>query len=258
MRKAIVVMALGAMGIAGSPHAGLAHPGDAPRVVLAVLAHPDDELVFAPALAAEARSGSLVRIVYATSGDAGPGVSEFERGEALADAREKEAQCAADALGAKGVDFLHYGDGTLANRPHDRNSPAKQLLPVLEDAILQWKPEIVITWGPDGGYGHGDHRMVSSLVTQVLQERTGEERPKLYYPALVNGPLPDILQAQGWATTAPELAAVRYSYSDADLAAASSAAQCHATQFDAQTRAGFAAGFHALVWKGEVAFREAF
>ncbi len=29
------------------------------------------------------------------------------------------------------------------------------------------KPDIVVTWGPDGGYGHPDHRMVSNIATQL-------------------------------------------------------------------------------------------
>jgi LmbE family N-acetylglucosaminyl deacetylase len=225
---------------------------------VAVLAHPDDELVFAPALAGEARSGSIVHLIFVTSGDAGPGVSGLERGEALAEARRKEARCAAEALGATSVDFLEFGDGTLTSRPHAPDSPARKLLPALTEAIQNSNPEIVITWGPDGGYGHGDHRMVSALVTQILQQDAVDARPELYYPALVHTPLPDILQAQGWATVAPDLASFRYAYSEEDLAAVNAATQCHKTQFDDATRAALAPGFHQSVWRGEVSFREAF
>ncbi len=45
-------------------------PPPAPQRVLVVLAHPDDELTRAPAIAAMARQGSRVRLVYATPGDA--------------------------------------------------------------------------------------------------------------------------------------------------------------------------------------------
>ncbi|WP_284124162.1 PIG-L family deacetylase [Parerythrobacter aestuarii] len=258
MRKRLAVMAGIGATVAAFPALTTAHPGEYHRVIVAVLAHPDDELVFAPALAAEARSGSVVHLVYVTSGDAGPGVSDFEKGEALAEARRAEARCAAEALGAQAVDFLDYGDGTLADRPQDPNSPAKKLIPVLTNAMLIANPEIVITWGPDGGYGHGDHRMVSALVAQILQQDDEDVRAKLLHPALINTPLPEQLAVQGWATTAPDLASVRVAYSEADLAAADAAAQCHKTQFDEATRAALVPGFHQGVWKGEVAFREAF
>ena len=81
--------------------------------ILAIFAHPDDELVVAPALADAAGDGLRVKVVYATRGDAGPGVSDFEKGAELAAAREQEARCASGALGLDDPIFLDYGDGTL-------------------------------------------------------------------------------------------------------------------------------------------------
>ena len=31
------------------------------------------------------------------------------------------------------------------------------------------RPDVVLTWGPEGGYGHQDHRLVGDVVTQVFQ-----------------------------------------------------------------------------------------
>ena len=62
----------------------------APPSILAILAHPDDELTFAPVLARVAREGGEVTIVFATSGDVGPGVSGMQPGAALAALREGE------------------------------------------------------------------------------------------------------------------------------------------------------------------------
>ena len=73
MQRTIAALSLAAAMAVSA--AALAHPGNDPRTVLVVVAHPDDELFMAPAIAGEARSGSRVIIVYATSGDAGPGVS---------------------------------------------------------------------------------------------------------------------------------------------------------------------------------------
>lgn len=236
-----------------------ADDGPKPREVLVVLAHPDDELFFAPALAAEARQGSRVTLLFVTSGDAGPGVSDFEPGEELAAARRREAECSAKALGAAGWGFLSgIGDGTLADNARTIEEPTETILTLVGAQIRLDKPDVVVTWGPDGGYGHGDHRMVSALVTQIVQTMPASERPELLYPAMVHAPLPEILQSQGWTTTTPDLASVRYTYTDADLAAANAATQCHETQFDEATRAALVPGFHAAVWKGDVAFRKAF
>jgi len=238
-------------------HIEVGTPSDG-GTVLVVLAHPDDELVIAPALAMAARRGGQVRILYATSGDAGPGVSDFAMGEALGKVRREEAECAGDALGTE-VSFLEgIGDGTLTERPRADGSPAKRFMDQFRDAFLKIKPDTVITWGPEGGYGHGDHRIVSVLVTEALQTLKAPDRPGLLYPILVNAPLPAQLERQGWTTTAPDLASVSVAYDKADLAAADAAAQCHATQFDEATRALLVPGFDAAVWKGEVSFREAF
>ena len=47
----------------------------------------------------------------------------------------------------------------------------------------QFRPTIVITWGPEGGYGHSDHRVVSSVVSAEFQKRAGPWPYKLLFPA---------------------------------------------------------------------------
>lgn len=227
-----------------------------PRPVVVILAHPDDELPFAPALAFEARKGQPVTLVYATSGDQGPGVSGMERGEALGRKRMDEASCASKALGAKRVISLDLGDGTLGVHAQDPNSAANRLLAEMPRLLRGAKT--VFTWGPEGGYGHSDHRIVGAVVTQYVQSLPKGERPFLKYPAFVRAPLPDILQKQGWTTTSLDLATTAYGYTASDLAAANAAAQCYKTQFDGATRQGMMPLFDAAVWQRNVHFRPAF
>ena len=228
------------------------------RVVLALFAHPDDEVTVAPALAAEARSGALVRIVYATSGDAGPGVSALAKGAELAHLREGEAACASAALGLPAPLLLRFGDGQLPGYARGADSAGRDLAGELKAAILAARPAVVITWGPDGGYGHADHRMVGALVTQIVQAMPATDRPRLIYGGFsaAAGPLPGGFGT--WAQTAPDLLDVSVPYTAADLAAASKAAQCHASQFDAKTRQMLAPMLDKLVWHGAVQFRSAF
>ena len=255
MQRTIAALSLAAAMAVSA--AAIAHPGDDPRTVLVVVAHPDDELFMAPAIAGEARSGSRVIIVYATSGDAGPGVSGMEPGEALAQLRRKEAACAADALGAVPV-FYDLGDGALGQYPRRAGSAAARLRDRLREDILGRRPEVIMTWGPDGGYGHADHRMVSAVTSEIVQALGSDVRPSLLYAAFAEGRLPESTPLGRWAGTDPELLTVGYSYSDADLASAAAAAQCHETQFDAPSRAGLMPFLAGTVWQGEVRFREAF
>lgn len=222
-----------------------------PRQVLVVLAHPDDELFMAPAIAALARQGQHVRIVHATPGDAGPGVSGMAKGEALAATRRAEAQCAGKALGVAEVVNLEFDDGKLADHVRD-GSLAEALSGHVAAA------DMVLTWGPDGGYGHADHRLVSTLATQIAQAMPASERPKLLYIGIPAGTLPPVLDMADWAITDPALLKTSIAYTPADLAAAKAAAQCHVTQFPEASRAGMMGLFDATMWRGEVHFRPAF
>lgn len=229
---------------------------DDPRSILVVLAHPDDELFVAPALARFVREGAHVTLVYATPGDAGPGVSGMEPGEDLAARREREAFCAARALGTAGAIVMPLPDGGLGTGAHRPGSPAslfaESIAPFLADR------DIVITWGPDGGYGHADHRMVHAIVAQYVQAMPAQSRPRLLFPAIASGTKPPIPQMEDWAETAPDLIDMRITYEAPDLAAANAAAQCHETQFDAATRAQMMALFDASIWAEGVPFRSAF
>ncbi|WP_296719310.1 PIG-L family deacetylase [Erythrobacter sp.] len=229
-----------------------------PRNVLVVLAHPDDELVIAPALAAMRRDGAQVRIAFATSGDAGPGESGMAPGAELAQVREGEARCSAAALGLGEPEFWRLGDGTLGSSARGPDSPAAQVLARIGAAIAANRPGMVITWGPDGGYGHVDHRMVSALTVQAAQAMPEAERPIMLHPAIRTGTAPAIPQLESWATTAPELVQYGLAYTPADLAAAKTAAACHVTQFDEASRAGMMPLFDATIWQGKVHFRRAF
>jgi LmbE family N-acetylglucosaminyl deacetylase len=183
-------------------------------------------------------------------------VSDFSKGEELGIARQLEAFCAGEALGASMVTSFNRGDGTLGGGAHHPGSPSRKLKGDLESTIPG--NDLVLTWGPDGGYGHADHRMVSALATQVVQAIPAAERPKLLYVGIPNGSLPPVPEMAEWATTDPALLTESIAYTTADLAAASAAAQCHKTQFDETTRAGMMPLFDATMWRGKVHFRPAF
>lgn len=235
--------------------AGAQEPG-APQQVLVVAAHPDDELFMAPAIAALAREGAQVAIYYATPGDAGPGVSGLVPGKELAERRIAEAWCAVEALGASALIGGEAGDGTLGAAAHRSGSAALQ---VKDELLRQLEgTDLILSWGPDGGYGHADHRMVSALATQVAQALPAAERPALLYVGIPAGRLPPVPEMAGWATTDPAMLTETIAYTPADLAAAKAAAMCHVTQFDEASREGMMGLFDATMWQGKVHFRPAF
>ncbi|WP_435416718.1 PIG-L family deacetylase [Parerythrobacter aurantius] len=254
MRTSWARLTLAAVAAAFPAERGMAE--DRERRVLVVVAHPDNELFFAPALAMEARQGARVSIAYATQGEAGPGVSGMEKGAKLGRTRLAEALCASGALGLDMPMFFDFGDGRLTDRPQDANSAALRLKQALERALSAERPDLVITWGPDGGYSNGDHRMVSAIVSQVVQAMPAGLRPELLYPGIPTGNVPDMPELRGWAETDAALLTERYTYNRDDLARAVAATQCHKTQFDDAQRAGLVPLFDQAIWRGVVGFRK--
>ena len=249
------MIALAAWALTGA-QAGAQEQAQEPLQVTVVLAHPDDELFMAPALASLARQGARVQIAYATQGDVGPGVSGHKPGKELGEVRLKEAFCAAEALGAASVASLNRGDGTLGINAHHEGSSAGKLL--VDLGVWLAETDMILTWGPDGGYGHADHRMVSAIVTQIAQARPAATRPKLLYVGIPSGSLPPVPDMADWATTDPALLTETIAYTPADLAAAKAAAMCHVTQFPEASRQGMMGLFDATMWRGKVHFRPAF
>jgi LmbE family N-acetylglucosaminyl deacetylase len=256
MIRTTAMIALAALAPAGAVGAQEQAQAQEPWQVTVVLAHPDDELFMAPALAALARQGARVQIAYATQGDVGPGVSGLTPGKALGEVRLKEAFCAAEALGAASVASLDRGDGTLGVNAHHEGSSAGKLL--VDLTAWLGETDMILTWGPDGGYGHADHRMVSAIVTQIALARPAATRPKLLYVGIPSGRLPPVPDMADWAVTDPALLTETIAYTPADLAAAKAAAMCHVTQFDEASRAGMMGLFDATMWRGKVHFRPAF
>ena len=89
-------------------------PG-APRTLVAIFAHPDDESIVSPALAHYAREGAKVYVVVATDGRKGVSAhAHIPAGDSLATVRAGEARCSAAALGAQPPILLGFEDAGLS------------------------------------------------------------------------------------------------------------------------------------------------
>jgi LmbE family N-acetylglucosaminyl deacetylase len=99
----------------------------APRTLVAVLAHADDEGPAAPILARYAREGVRVYLIIVSDGVAGggqqgniPRPDTTVPGEELGRQRTEEARCATQALGIQPAILLGFPDGKLGDYVSDR------------------------------------------------------------------------------------------------------------------------------------------
>jgi LmbE family N-acetylglucosaminyl deacetylase len=137
------------------------------RRILGVFAHPDDEVFCAGGtLAKSAAQGAETMVLCATRGEAGQirDASAATRAS-LPQVREAELQAACGCLGVETVRFLDHVDGTLADL--DRALLVQEVLTAIDDL----DPEVVITFGPDGAYGHPDHVTIGEVATAACAER---------------------------------------------------------------------------------------
>jgi N-acetyl-1-D-myo-inositol-2-amino-2-deoxy-alpha-D-glucopyranoside deacetylase len=135
------------------------------QTLLALYAHPDDEAFGSGGtLAHYAARGADVTLVCATRGEVG----EIAEGvdatpETLGQVREAELRCAADTVGVRQLIFLDYRDSGMAGTPENAdprafvNAPAEEVVPRLVGIIRRMRPQVVVTFEPNGGYGHPDH-----------------------------------------------------------------------------------------------------
>ena len=227
------------------------------RIVAAVFAHPDDETIVAPALARAARDGATVYMVVATDGRRG--VSRhagIPAGDSLAAVRAGEARCSAAALGAQPPILLGFEDAGLAVLSPWPGEPLDRMAKRVETTLRELHPDVVLTWGPEGGYGHQDHRLVGDVVTQVFQAG-GAGAARLYYVGFTADRIAGMPRWYGQRVypTAPELLTTRVAYDERDRDAARRAIACHRSQ---ATQEGMNESFTALshLWNGTVAFQQ--
>jgi LmbE family N-acetylglucosaminyl deacetylase len=133
--------------------------------LLAVFPHPDDEtLGLGSTLARYSAEGIETYLVCATRGERGwfdsegpdPGLAGVAR------IREAELRCATEHLGIHEVSFLDYIDGDVDQ------ADSEEIIGKLVSHIRRIKPQVVVSFGPDGAYGHPDHIALSQFANGAL------------------------------------------------------------------------------------------
>lgn len=160
-----------------------------PLKLLCILAHPDDEsIALGGTLAKYAAEGVETSLVVATRGERGwyDDWSKYPGEYALGKTREQEVREASHVLGITRLEFLDYIDGDL-DLANEHEVVAK-----LVRIIRLIRPDVVLTFGPEGLYGHPDHIAISQFATSAVMCAADQHYPfasshkthrvsKLYY-----------------------------------------------------------------------------
>ena len=241
---AFVAVALAAVG-------ALPAQAQARGPIIAVFAHPDDERVIGPLLSRLAREGRETHLVIATDG--AKGVRDFAgipAGAELAAARTKEATCAANRLGVRQLHMLGLPDGGLAS--FDVLGKLRSGLAAIIDSL---KPAAIITFGPEGGTGHPDHRLVGNVTTQIVQTDARYANIDLLYASLPTERLRTAPPATPTVNGVAEaLLTVRVPFEERDLAAGREEFACHRSQY-APAEMDAVNKYLAHAWNGTVWLR---
>lgn len=145
--------------------------------ILSVLAHPDDESFgMGGTLALYGHRGAEVHLICATRGEVGEVTEEDMEGyQSIGELREHELRCAALKLGLCTVDFLDYRDSGMPGTPDNDHPEALVGAPLEEVAakvvywIRKFRPQVVLTFDPIGGYRHPDHIAIHNATVRAFE-----------------------------------------------------------------------------------------
>lgn len=157
--------------------------------LLLVFAHPDDESFFtAGTVARHVATGGDAVLVSATRGERGsqpvpPVCPQAELGRV----RSRELRAACRVMGVRRLTFLGYEDGTLGELDGpDADEATRRVAGVM----ARYRPQAVVTFGPEGVYRHPDHVAVHRFTVEAFNrvfggaEEGGDGNPRLWYVAL--------------------------------------------------------------------------
>ena len=136
--------------------------------LMVVMPHPDDECFgCASTIARYGAEGATVSLVTMTRGGAG-----LWNGRAagdlrqLTDVRELELRDAAAELGVRFLEVFDYPDGAL-EKVEEVDAVRERFIGDIVRCLRVHRPQVVVCFGPEGAYGHPDHKVVSRLTVQA-------------------------------------------------------------------------------------------
>lgn len=157
--------------------------------VLTFFAHPDDETMFlGGTLAFLAERGAAVHYICATRGEGGEmGDPPICARADLGQVRERELRCAVAALKGSSLQFAGYQDPVVG--PEGELYPfaddLEELALMLHQTITRINPEVILTHGAAGEYGHPGHIQAHKGLMLALS-MLPDYSPAVYSPAYLS------------------------------------------------------------------------
>ena len=192
-----------------------------PRLLF-VHAHPDDESLGTGAtIAYYADRGADVRVITCTLGEEGEVIGDMyaqlavDHADQLGGYRIWELSKALAILGAGEPTFLggpgRWRDSGMEDTPgrgHSRfvdagDAAVRELAAIIDS----FRPHVVVTYDPNGGYGHPDHRQANAVTTSAIAASAWDV-PKFYWTVLSNSAIAQALSSpydvpDGWIRPQP-------------------------------------------------------
>ncbi len=158
---------------------------DRQLTLMAVHAHPDDEATGTGGVLAQAAAqGIRTVLVTCTDGRCGDGPGGVKPGEpghdpdAVVRMRQQELERSCALLGVTDLETLGYGDSGMMGWSANEAPGAFWTTPVpdaaarLAELMQHYRPDVVVTYDPNGFYGHPDH-IQAHRITMAAVESTG-------------------------------------------------------------------------------------
>ena len=197
------------------------------KTLLAIFPHPDDETAVAEVLMKHARLGYKVQLIIATDGKDGTRVTKIPAGDSLGNLRKEESKCACKIMGIPDPIFLGIErlDTKIGVGKYFREH--KKLLDTLKILIPSIKPDIIITFGPDGDTHHSEHIVTGATITELLLQEGWVEKYPLYYVAWTK----ELGEKADLGYVHEKYFNVKIDYSSEDELKALEAFKCYVTQY---------------------------
>jgi len=165
---------------------------ETPRLLF-VHAHPDDEsLSNGATIAHYSARGAQVRVVTCTLGEEGEVIGDrwaelaADRADQLGGYRIGELTTALRALGVSAPIYLggagRWRDSGMSGSPKRArqrfmDADERQAVGALVAIIRELRPHVVVTYDPNGGYGHPDHVHAHTVTTAAVVAAGNDDYP---------------------------------------------------------------------------------
>ena len=226
--------------------------------IIAIVAHADDTLTFGPLLARYSRQGAKVYLVAVASEETPnsgrPATPGGPHGKELTRIVSDETRCACRELGIESPILLKFEDGKLGQVTRPPWDYLTKVKSEISKVFQQLRPDVVVTSGPEGIYGHPDHRLVGAVVTELVQSGAEGAPAQLLYPGFPKERLSAWHAQEPFSFVENRFLTVRVSYSEADRIAFRKAFACYKSQFRSDEMESYSKQLED-VWAGHIYLR---